>query len=437
MPAQRATMTSGTIQPGQAAPVPVPENPYRTAVAQFDAVAERLHLSQSLAQVLRAAKRELTVHFPVQMDDGSVRVFTGYRVQHNDARGPVKGGIRYHPAVTVDEVRALAMWMTWKCAVVNLPYGGAKGGVALDPKSLSLGELENLTRRYATEISVIIGPERDIAAPDMGTDARVMAWFMDTYSMNMGHSVPGIVTGKPISIGGSQGRVEATGRGILYVTQEAARYAGHSLEGASVAVQGFGNVGATAARLMEAAGARVVAVSDVSGAIYNGQGFSGEELRLAKERGQLLRDAIQTGDHITNEDLLELPVDILVPAAMENQITATNAGRVHAGMIVEGANGPITPEADVLLAGNGITVVPDILANAGGVVVSYFEWVQDLQSFFWEEDEVNVKLHRIMTRAFGEVTALQEREHVTMREAANMLGVSRVAEALMTRGIFP
>jgi glutamate dehydrogenase (NAD(P)+) len=432
-------MTTNTVSSGQPEPASQPpaNNPYRTAVTQFNAVAERLHLDPGLAEVLRTPKRELTVIFPVQMDNGSVRVFTGHRVQHNEARGPVKGGIRYHPSVAIDEVRALAMWMTWKCAVVNLPFGGAKGGVAVDPKSLSEGELENLTRRYAAEISIIVGPDRDIPAPDMGTDARIMAWFMDTYSMNMGHSVPGVVTGKPISIGGSQGRVEATGRGLLYIAQEAQRAHGRSLEGATVAVQGFGNVGATAARLLQAAGAKLVAVSDVGGGVYRGSGFEWADLARAKDRGQVLHDAVKNADIITNEELLELPVDILFPAAMEGQISSINASKVHARLIVEGANGPTTPEADAILADHGIPVVPDILANAGGVVVSYFEWVQDLQSFFWEEDEVNVKLHRIMTRAFNEVQALQEREQVTMREAANMLGVSRVAEALQTRGIFP
>ncbi len=430
-------MTTSAVQPSEPAPPPESASAYRTAVAQFDAVAERLHLSPSVAEVLRHPKRELSVNFPVKMDDGSVRMFTGYRVQHDQARGPCKGGIRYHPSVGLDEVRALAMWMTWKCAVVNLPFGGAKGGVAVDPRALTLNELENLTRRYAAEISIIIGPERDIPAPDMGTDMRIMAWIMDTYSMNAGHSVPGVVTGKPISIGGSQGRVEATGRGLLYISQEAVRTLGRTLEGSSVAVQGFGNVGSVTAKLMAQAGARVVAVSDVEGGIYRASGFSAEELIAAKERRLPLSQAIAGADRITNEELLELPVDLLVPAAMESQLSTRNASKIRAGLIVEGANGPTTPEADAILAGNGIPVVPDILANAGGVVVSYFEWVQDLQSFFWEEDEVNVKLHRIMTRAFAEVHALQEREGVTMRDAANMLGVRRVAEAFLTRGVFP
>ncbi len=430
-------MTTSAVQSSESAPSPESASAYRTAVAQFDAVAERLHLSPSVAEVLRQPKRELVVNFPVKMDDGSVHVFTGYRVQHDQARGPCKGGIRYHPSVGLDEVRALAMWMTWKCAVVNLPFGGAKGGVAVDPRALTPNELENLTRRYAAEISIIIGPERDIPAPDMGTDMRIMAWIMDTYSMNAGHSVPGVVTGKPLSIGGSQGRVEATGRGLLYISQEAVRSLGRTLEGSSVAVQGFGNVGSVTAKLMAQAGARVVAVSDVDGGVYRASGFTADELIAAKSSGLPLSQAVAGADRITNAELLELPVDLLIPAAMEGQITTRNANKIRAGLIVEGANGPTTPEADAILASNGVPVVPDILANAGGVVVSYFEWVQDLQSFFWEEDEVNVKLHRIMTRAFAEVRALQERERVTMRDAANMLGVGRVAEAFLTRGVFP
>lgn len=416
---------------------PATSNPYRTALAQFDAVAERLHLDPGIASVLRTPARELTVSFPVKMDDGSIRVFTGYRVQHNSARGPVKGGIRYSPLVNLDEVRALAMWMTWKCAVVNLPFGGAKGGVAVEPRLLSDHELERLTRRYASEIGIIIGPEKDIPAPDMGTDARVMAWIMDTYSMNIGHSVPGVVTGKPLSVGGSQGRTEATGRGILYITQEALAWLGRPLAGATVAVQGFGNVGATAVRLLIEAGAKVVAVSDIAGGIYRSTGFSWDELRSARTRRTSLQATVTGADRITNAELLELPVDILIPAALEDQLTIENAPRVRARLIVEGANGPTTPEADQILHENGIVLVPDILANAGGVVVSYFEWVQDLQSFFWEEDEVNAKLAKIMRRAFNEVRALHEREGVTLREAANMIGVGRVAEALLTRGIYP
>jgi glutamate dehydrogenase (NAD(P)+) len=413
------------------------DSAYATANEQFTAVANRMGIDPSMQDVLRAPMRELTVNFPVQMDDGHIRIFTGYRVQHNVARGPAKGGIRYHPSVSLDEVRALAMWMTWKCAVANLPYGGAKGGVTVDPSALSLGELERMTRRYATEISVIIGPVEDIPAPDMGTDARVMAWFMDTYSMNVGHSVPGIVTGKPISIGGTRGRVEATGRGILYVTLAAASDLDMDLRDCSVAVQGFGNVGSVSARLLSETGAKLVAVSDVSGAIYDPQGFDWQYLAALKNDRKLLSVADTTHEHLSNEELLELPVDVLVPAAMENQITGLNAAGVKARLIVEGANGPITPEADRILAQREVTVVPDILANSGGVVVSYFEWVQDIQSFFWEEDEVNNRLHRIMSRSYEEVRETARNQKVPLRDAAYMLAIRRVADAVQTRGIFP
>jgi glutamate dehydrogenase (NAD(P)+) len=425
-----------------AAPVPAPapvteESAYQTALTQFDKVAERLNMDHSVREVLRSPRRELTVNFPVRMDDGSVRVFTGHRVQHSTARGPAKGGIRYHPMVTLDEVKALAMWMTWKCAVVNLPYGGAKGGVAVDPKVLSEMELERLTRRYASDIQIIIGPEKDIPAPDMGTDGRVMSWIMDTYSMNQGYVVQGVVTGKPVSIGGTKGRIEATGRGILYITQEATRARGVNLEDATVAVQGFGNVGSNAARLLRSQGVKLVAVSDVTGGVYNPKGFDWHYLQALKEEGTFLSQITGDFEHVTNEELLELPVDILVPAALENQIVAHNASRIKAKMVVEGANGPTTPEADQILSDNGIFIVPDILANAGGVVVSYFEWVQDIQSFFWEEDEVNLRLRRIMTKAFEEVYALAVEQNVSMREAAYMVALRREEEALRFRGIFP
>ena len=413
-----------------------PDNPFEMALAQFDAVAERLGLEDGMRQVLRACKREFIVRFPVKMDDGSVRVFTGYRVHHNEARGPVKGGIRFNPAVDLDEVRALAMWMTWKCAVANLPYGGAKGGVEVDPRGLSEGELERLSRRYATEIGRLIGPEQDIPAPDMGTDARVMAWIMDTYSMHHGHSVPGVVTGKPVSIGGSSGRFEATGRGVLFIAQEACSHLGMPLEGARVAVQGFGNVGGVAARLLCQAGARVVAVSDSRCGVYNDQALDVDAVWDLKRAGGSLLD-FSGGDRITNDELLALPVDILVPAAMEGAIHADNAASVRARLLVEGANGPVTLEAGNILAENGVFAVPDILANAGGVIVSYFEWVQDLQSFFWEESEVNQRLHRIMVRSFQEVLAGAEREKVGLREAAYILAVGRVAEAVRVRGIYP
>jgi len=411
-------------------------SPWVTALAQFDDAADRLHLDDALRQILRSCKRELTVHFPVRLDDGSTTVFRGHRVQHNVVLGPAKGGIRYHPAVDLDEVKALAMWMTWKCAVAKIPYGGAKGGVAVDPKKLSDRELENLTRRYATEIALLIGPQEDIPAPDMGTDAHVMAWIMDTYSMHRGYSVAGVVTGKPLSIGGTLGRLEATGRGLLYVAQEAAGQGLTPLAGASVAIQGFGNVGGVAARLLAAEGCRVVAMSDSSGGVYNERGLDAEALHRFRQEGGKLAQA-PGGDHLSNEELLCLPVDILIPAAMEGQISAANASQVRAKIILEGANGPLTPEADSILAERGIVVIPDILANAGGVVVSYFEWVQDIQSFFWEEDEINERLRRVMVRAFAEVKSLADERHVTLREAATMRGVQRVAEATLVRGIYP
>lgn len=412
------------------------EDPYLMAKAQFEAAAARLHLAEGLRQLLSTCKRELTVHFPVRMDGVDTQVFTGYRVQHNLARGPGKGGIRYHPAVTLNEVRALAMWMTWKCALVNIPYGGAKGGVVVDPKGLSPAELENLTRRYATEISVLIGPDTDIPAPDMGTDARIMAWIMDTYSMQRGFSVPGTVTGKPVSVGGSLGRQEATGRGLLYVVQEVLRRRGRQPGQVSVAVQGFGNAGRTAALLLKQAGARVVAVNDTSGGLYNDRGLDVEELFSFKDRGIPLAQC-GGGDHISNGELLALPVEVLIPAALEGQITGHNAARVQAKVVVEGANGPTTPEADRILAERGVTVVPDILANAGGVIVSYFEWVQDRQAFFWEEGEVNERLRRVITQALAQVAALAEGEGITMREAAMALAVQRVVEAVQLRGIYP
>ena len=411
-------------------------SPWVTALAQFDDAADRLHLDDALRQILRSCKRELTVHFPVRLDDGSTTVFRGHRVQHNVVLGPAKGGIRYHPAVDLDEVKALAMWMTWKCAVAKIPYGGAKGGVAVDPKKLSDRELENLTRRYATEIALLIGPQEDIPAPDRGTDAHVMAWIMDTYSMHRGYSVAGVVTGKPLSIGGTLGRLEATGRGLLYVAQEASRQGLTPLAGASVAIQGFGNVGGVAARLLAAEGCRVVAMSDSSGGVYNERGLDAEALHRFRQEGGKLAQA-PGGDHLSNEELLCLPADILIPAAMEGQISAANASQVRAKIILEGANGPLTPEADSILAERGIVVIPDILANAGGVVVSYFEWVQDIQSFFWEEDEINERLRRVMVRAFAEVKSLADERHVTLREAATMRGVQRVAEATLVRGIYP
>jgi glutamate dehydrogenase (NAD(P)+) len=408
----------------------------KTALSQFDAAADRLGLDDGLRMVLRHCKRELAVHFPVRMDDDSIADFSGYRVQHNLARGPAKGGLRYHPDVSLDEVRALAMWMTWKSAVVNIPYGGAKGGVIVNPKTLSLRELENLTRRYATEISIIIGPNSDIPAPDVGTNGRVMAWIMDTISMHRGYTEAGAVTGKPVSVGGTLGRAEATGRGLLYIVQEAAKRYGTPIEGALVAVQGFGKVGAIAAQLLHRAGARVVAVSDSSGAIYSERGLDCEALMPFREDRIPLAQASQ-GDKITNRELLALPVDFLIPAALEGQIHAGNAGEVRARYVIEGANGPTTPEADAILSEKGVVLIPDILANAGGVIVSYFEWVQDLQFYFWEEEEVNERLHRVLTRACRDVFAMAEQNEISLREAAMMLGVSRVVEATRIRGIYP
>ena len=412
------------------------ENPWDNALEQFHAVADRLKLDAGTRDVLAHCKREFTVNFPVQMEDGTTRVFTGYRIHHNEARGPVKGGLRYSLNVSLDEVRALAMWMTWKCAVAGLPYGGAKGGVIVDPRTLTTVELERLTRRFAAEIGILIGPDKDVPAPDMGTNAQIMAWIMDTYSMMHGHSVPAVVTGKPVTIGGSSGRFEATGRGVLIVAREASKHFGIELRGATVAVQGFGNVGSVAATLLDDAGAKVVAVSDTTGAIYREDGLDIDVL-LAMKHDHGLIPAGHAGAHITNEELLELPVDILVPAAIEGQIHGGNAARIRAKLIVEGANGPTTPEADRILVQEGVKVVPDIVANSGGVIVSYFEWVQDLQSFFWEEREVNARLEQLITRSFREVAAIQQEQGGTMREAAYMLAVRRVVEATEARGIFP
>ncbi|HIC94729.1 MAG TPA: Glu/Leu/Phe/Val dehydrogenase [Anaerolineae bacterium] len=412
------------------------ENPFAMAQRQFDVAAEVLNLDPGLRKVLRNCKREMIVHFPVIMDDGHLEVFTGYRVHHNIARGPTKGGIRYHPDVTLDEVRALAMWMTWKCAVVNIPYGGAKGGVVCDPKKLSRNELIRLTRRYTTEIEMLIGPDKDIPAPDVNTNPDVMAWIMDTYSMHKGYSVPAVVTGKPLIVGGSEGRLEATGRGVLITTREALKRLGMPLEGATVAIQGFGNVGSVSAYLFQDAGAKIIAISDSRGGIHNPRGLNARDvLRFKRETGTVV--GYPGADAITNEELLELECDILIPAALEGQITKENAPRIRAKVIAEGANGPTTPEADEILFDRGIFFIPDILCNAGGVVVSYFEWVQDLQSFFWHEAQINSELERIMVRSFNEVYNIAQERGINMRLAAYVLGVGRVAEATMTRGIYP
>ena len=409
---------------------------YETALRQYDEAAELLGLDADVREILRRPKRELVVNFPVEMDDGAIRMFRGYRVHHNITRGPAKGGIRYHPQADLDEVRALAMWMTWKCAVMNLPYGGAKGGVEVDPHRLSLAELENLTRRYASEIAVLIGPEFDIPAPDMGTNAQVMAWIMDTISMHAGHSIPAVVTGKPVAVGGSEGRASATSRGMLEVTLATLKREGRDPRGLRVAVQGAGNVGMGAVRLFHEAGFTIVAVSDSEGGAIRETGLDVAAVARHGAAGGLMKD-LPDADRISNRELLELPVDILAPAAIEGQLTAANASQVKASMIVEGANGPTTPAADLEFADRGITVIPDILANAGGVTVSYFEWVQDLQQFFWTEAEINERLGRQMRDALASVAGTAEEAGVTLRQAAHMLAISRVAEATQLRGVYP
>lgn len=415
-------------------------NPFRIAQQQFDMAADILNLPDSIRAVLRVPQRELTVNFPVKMDDGNIRVFTGYRVQHNLGRGPVKGGIRYHPAVDIDEVRALAMWMTWKCALVNIPYGGAKGGVIVDPKQLSLSELERLTRRFATEISILLGPEKDIPAPDMGTNAQMMAWMMDTLSMHLGYTIPAVITGKPVNIGGSLGRVEATGRGVMLMVREVVRRTGRSFDDLRVAVQGFGNVGSTAAYLLNQMGCKVVGISDATGGYYRSTGLDIASMRTFTNRQsfRLLEGYSDPGvERISGSELLEIDCDVLIPAAIENQITEHNAERIRASVIVEGANGPTTPDADYILGERGVIIVPDILANAGGVIVSYFEWVQGLQEFFWDENDVNGKLERIIVGAFDQVWQMAAARHISLRTAAYLLAVQRVADANQTRGVYP
>ena len=412
-------------------------NPYQNALAQLDKAARYLELDPGLHEVLKHPQRELTVHFPVKRDSGKTEMFTGYRVQHNMARGPSKGGLRYSPGANLDEVRALAMWMTWKCAIVNIPFGGAKGGVVCDPRTMSNGELERMTRRYASEISIVIGPDTDIPAPDMGTNAQTMAWIMDTYSMSRGRTIPAVVTGKPVPIGGSEGRSDATGRGIVSVTQEAIKEFGLDLIGLRVAVQGFGNVGGVAARLFHERGAKVVAVSDVAGGLYDPDGLDIPMiLRNATPDGRLPRSS-GFGEAITPQELLELDCDALVPAAIENQITTENAARIRAKYVIEGANGPTTPAADAILQERGVFLVPDVLANAGGVIVSYFEWVQDLQFYFWAENEVNVRMEAILTQSYRDVRTKARREGIDMRLAAYLIGVQRVADATLLRGIYP
>ena len=409
---------------------------WNSALSQLDDAAKQLNLDPGVHEVLRNPRRALEVSIPTRMDDGTVHVFRGYRVHHNTSRGPSKGGIRYHPAVTLEEVKALAMWMTWKCAVVGIPFGGAKGGVVVDPGTLSKGELQRMTRRYASEILPLIGPERDIPAPDLGTNEQVMAWIMDTYSTREGFSVPGVVTGKPLAIGGSKGRTKATARGVMYITIATLKHLGMSVEDARVAVQGFGNVGGATVELLHEQGCRIVAVSDVRGGVYNPDGLSPTGLNVHEEEAGTIV-GYEGGDSITNEQLLEVDCDVLIPAAIEGQITEDNADRIKASVIVEAANGPTTPEADEILKDRGILVVPDILANAGGVTASYFEWVQDLQAYYWEEDEVNDRLRMIMEKSHVDVLSLADDRKLTMRTAATMLGVGRVAEAHAIRGLYP
>jgi glutamate dehydrogenase (NAD(P)+) len=408
---------------------------FRLAVAQFDQAAETMGLDPNLRERLKLPQRSLVVSLPVRMDDGHVEVFTGYRVQHDSSRGPSKGGVRYHPDVNLGEVAALAMWMTWKCALAGLPYGGAKGGVTVAPKQLSPAELQRLTRRYAAEIFPLIGPDKDVPAPDVGTDAQVMAWMMDTYSQQVGYAVPGVVTGKPLSIGGSLGREEATGRGVVYVTQEVLRHLKLSIENVTVAIQGFGNVGSHTARIMQQQGVRVIAVSDVHGGIYNPKGLDVMEL-LRRDPSQPVHDT-KLGDAITNEELLRLECTILVPAALSEQITSKNANSLRCRILSEGANGPTTLEADRILADKGVFVIPDILANSGGVIVSYFEWVQDLQRFFWSATDIQNRLRDIITSAFQRTLHFSTERRVSMRMAALMSGIDEVAQAHLQRGLYP
>jgi glutamate dehydrogenase (NAD(P)+) len=410
---------------------------YRTALAQYDRAVRHLDLPEDIVEYMRYPRREFTVNFPVKRDDGKMEMYTGYRVHHSTVLGPSKGGIRYSLGVTLDEVRALAMWMSWKCSLVHIPYGGAKGGVVVDPKSMSQRELESLTRRYASELIPLMSPHSDIPAPDMGTTPQMMAWIMDTYSMTMGYSVPAVVTGKPTNIGGSEGRVEATGRGVIITMMEALKYHGYTdWSDISVVIQGFGNVGSNAARFAYRQGFRIVGVSDVSGGIYNPKGLDIPAVIDHAAKTGSVQD-FPGADNVTNAELIVLPCDVLVPAALEGQLTGYNAPQIQARIIVEGANGPTTPDADDVLNDRGIVVVPDILANAGGVVVSYFEWVQDMQSFFWDEDEIFRQLERVLRRGFDFTVTTAEQHNVDLRTAAQLGAIRRVGEAIQTRGIYP
>ena len=411
-------------------------NAFAMAQEQLHAVAALMGLEPDVTTVLEMPKRELTVHFPVRMRDGAIKSFTGYRVHHNLTRGPAKGGIRYHPDTDIDEVRALAFWMTIKCAVVYIPFGGAKGGVVCDPSQLDIGELERLTRRYTSEIAILLGPDKDIPAPDMGTNGQTMAWILDTYSSLKGTTVPAVVTGKPISVGGSEGRVEATGRGVVTITREVLRSLNMQLPESTIAIQGYGNVGSAAAVLFHVSGAKVEAVSDVNGAIYRKGGI---DILALQDYVRQHRTVVgfPGADPIPADEILTMAVDVVVPAALQHVITAENANQIKAKVVVEGANGPTTPDADVILRSNGVTVVPDVLANAGGVTVSYFEWVQGLQSFFWTENEVNNRLEQILIRAYQQVHRAAQHHKVDLRMGAYIVGVGRVADAIRSMGIYP
>jgi glutamate dehydrogenase (NAD(P)+) len=410
-------------------------NPLENARLQFEEAAQRLKLDPSFAQIIKEPRRATIVKLPVHMDDGSFRVFTGYRVQHSIIRGPAKGGIRYHPDVTLEEVMALAAWMTWKCAVVGIPFGGGKGGIACDPSTMSRGELERLTRRYTADLIDVIGPDSDVPAPDVNTNEQTMAWIMDTYSMHARHTVTSVVTGKPLTLGGSAGRREATGRGVLFVIREAAKRLGMSLKGAKVVVQGFGNVGSVAADLLSKDGALIVGVSDVNGGVANPAGLDMRALLQHVEKTRTVA-GFSGGTAVDGKMILEVPCDILIPAALENQITQVNAPRISARIIAEGANGPTTPQADKILNKAGVTVIPDILANSGGVTVSYFEWVQDRQGYFWREPEVNERLEQIMAQAFDDVADMAAEHKVSLRVAAFMLAIKRVVDAIELRGVY-
>jgi glutamate dehydrogenase (NAD(P)+) len=413
------------------------ENPYQTALEQYDRAVRYLKIEDGVKEFLKYPRREFTVNFPVRRENGTVEMFTGYRVHHNTVLGPSKGGIRYSKAVDLDEVRALAMWMTWKCALVGLPYGGAKGGVVVDPKTLTQRENEALTRRYASELIPLISPHSDIPAPDMGTTPQTMAWIMDTYSMTVGYSVPAVVTGKPLNVGGSQGRNEATGRGVIICMEEALQGKGrYRAQDVRVAVQGFGNVGSNAAAYAHSLGYKIVAVSDVTGGVYNENGLDIEAVRAHVKATGGVRGFAE-GEFVTNDELITSPCDVLIPAAMEGQITRHNASHVQASLIVEGANGPTSPDADDILHERGVLVVPDILANAGGVTVSYFEWVQGLQAFFWDEDEVNRQLERVLRKSYYNTEQTAEKHGVDMRTAAQITAIQRVADAVATRGFYP